>query len=127
MEELGFFPNIEIIGALVRNGCHTINFSYLENILKFMQEHEIKPNEHVLEKIEKFIMEVRENIFNKEHNKDIPKKYQREDLNEEYKKFCAFYEQWLKNTEFEREKHLWSQFRTNIVEKVEQEDVSAIS
>ncbi|GFW39179.1 pentatricopeptide repeat-containing protein 1, mitochondrial [Trichonephila clavipes] len=117
MRKLGYSPNTEIIGALVNNACKCLDFKFIQDTLKLIEELQTDPDERMLKTIEHTLETARNNIIDMEHGKDVPYRYKREGFRKNYKEFCEIYEEWLKNRKLEKPEHVWNQFRTEIFEK----------
>ncbi|XP_054716326.1 pentatricopeptide repeat-containing protein 1, mitochondrial-like [Uloborus diversus] len=123
MEKLELCPNNEIIGALIGNACYSVNFNYLKLVLKFIEEKEIKPNDRIISKIEGVLNTARNNIIKYERGEETLPVYQNKEFAKNYKAFCIFYEEWLKNMDFEIPQHPWSQYSTEIIDKAKKEEL----
>ncbi|XP_015929142.2 pentatricopeptide repeat-containing protein 1, mitochondrial [Parasteatoda tepidariorum] len=118
LKNLGFCPNIEIAGALLANACTSFDLEYLQHILVLMQKQDIKPNERLLRKLDKTLQTAKKNIIDMEHGKKVHQCFKRENFSKLYKEFCEFYDTWLPSMKFENEENVWSQYKTEIVEKI---------
>ncbi|GFT42837.1 pentatricopeptide repeat-containing protein 1, mitochondrial [Nephila pilipes] len=117
MRKLGYSPNIEIIGALVRNACKCLDFKFMQDTLKLIKELQTYPDERMLKTIECTLEAARNNIIDMEQGKDVSYRYRKEGFTKNYKEFCEIYEEWLKNVKLEKQEHVWDQYRTDIFEK----------
>lgn len=121
MKKLGFSQNVEIIGAFLHNASKAMDFQYLQDVLKLMEQQNIKPNEKALRKVEETLELARQNIIDMEHGKEVKPVYKRKGFSQSYKNFCLVYEDWLKRMKVEVEEHPWTQYKTEITEKIQQE------
>ncbi|XP_069701476.1 pentatricopeptide repeat-containing protein 1, mitochondrial [Periplaneta americana] len=120
MKSIGFRMNVEILGAMLRQGCGHFNFEYVLAVMETAIEEEVRPSERFLKLLEKF----RKQCWQKIKNKDtelphIPKEKSRDYFKNGFQKFSVRYNSWLKEVEPEEQSHPWEQFR-----KKSQEDKS---
>lgn len=54
MDNIGYASNHIIIGALIHNACYGRNFKYVEFLLNYMLDYNIKPNKYIRETLENF-------------------------------------------------------------------------
>ncbi|KAG8183529.1 hypothetical protein JTE90_003877 [Oedothorax gibbosus] len=114
MRKLGLCPNTIIVGSLLSGACTALDFDYMENVLELMEEEGIKPNDRMLQRLETTVKTIRKNIYDMEHGRTVPSIYEKEGFAERYKEFCQTYEQWLKNIKYDKEEHVWEQYKTKI-------------
>lgn len=68
MNDKGIRPNIQIIGAMLRQGCALKNFNYIEEMLNVILCEQMKPSERLLDNIKNFENECKEFINSKVKN-----------------------------------------------------------
>ncbi|XP_076282043.1 pentatricopeptide repeat-containing protein 1, mitochondrial [Lasioglossum baleicum] len=80
MNNVGYASNHIIIGALIHNACYGRNFKYVEFLLNYMLDYNMKPNKYIretLENFEKLILKdlKMENRYNRKEIKQLQREY----------------------------------------------------
>lgn len=75
MNEKGIKMNIQILGAMVKQGCCTKNYDYVLDMLDIIKQFKIKPSEELMETLSRFITGL--NFLKKKDNKDLPPNFRK--------------------------------------------------
>jgi pentatricopeptide repeat domain-containing protein 1 len=72
---LTFRLNIQILGAMLRQGCARRNFEYVLEILNIIRDQRLRPSEQLLVNLDKFVKNCRKRIHMPEHTASFKKEY----------------------------------------------------
>ncbi|XP_035784714.1 pentatricopeptide repeat-containing protein 1, mitochondrial-like [Anopheles albimanus] len=91
MQDADVRINIEILGAMLRQGCAKQNFRYITEVLNIVKRERLKPNEHFLRHLESFAKECEKR--DREYDAK-PRKKGREEFKMEYNRYRMQLEAW---------------------------------
>ncbi|XP_058830286.1 pentatricopeptide repeat-containing protein 1, mitochondrial [Topomyia yanbarensis] len=92
MDDADIRINIQILGAMLRQGTATSNFRYVTDILEIVKQQRLKPNDKFLQHLEVFNKKCeKENQFYDRH----PRKAGREEFKLEYNRYKNKLEYWM--------------------------------
>ncbi|XP_035908296.1 pentatricopeptide repeat-containing protein 1, mitochondrial-like [Anopheles stephensi] len=91
MEQAGVRMNIQILGAMLRQGCAKHNFRYVTEVLSIAKRERLKPNEPFLRHLDEFgkVCEKRDREFDAK-----PRKKGRDEFKAEYNRFRMQLDAW---------------------------------
>nr|XP_021181464.2 pentatricopeptide repeat-containing protein 1, mitochondrial [Helicoverpa armigera] len=117
MEEKQLKVNMEVLGALLRQGTANVQFGYVLYIMNVVKKENIKVNSIFLKHLEAFNDKC-QNIIKQSGNSEVFKK--------SYEIFSKYYNSWLKDVNIEealKSEHPWQQFRENFPQTVQRHSV----
>uniref|UniRef100_A0A1Q3F339 Putative pentatricopeptide repeat-containing protein 1 mitochondrial n=1 Tax=Culex tarsalis TaxID=7177 RepID=A0A1Q3F339_CULTA len=92
MEEAGVRVNIQILGAMLRQGTAMKNFRYVTEILQIVKQERFKPNEKFLEHLDAFNRQCEK--MDKKYDKN-PRRVGREEFKLEYNRYKLKLDHWM--------------------------------
>ncbi|XP_058461206.1 pentatricopeptide repeat-containing protein 1, mitochondrial [Malaya genurostris] len=118
MDDAGIRVNIQILGAMLRQGTATQNFRYVTDILEIVKQQRIKPNGKILQHLDDFNRKCEKQ--NKLYDRN-PRKVGRQEFKLEYNRYKVKLEYWmdhmgLKGLKLDEARgivreHPWEQFK----------------
>ena len=118
MHEADVRMNIQILGAMLRQGCAKQNFRYVTEILQIVKRERLKPNEPFLRHLEEFgrVCEKRDREYDAK-----PRKRGRDEFKQEYNRYRMQLDAWREHMGLQGlaldqalgivREHPWEQFK----------------
>ncbi|CAF3360101.1 unnamed protein product [Rotaria socialis] len=98
MTELNLKPNQKVLEAMLRNAFYRTNFPLLSLICESYKTYNLAVNKGFLERIEKFLLDIRSKILAMEHANVDNEQYRL--LSSSYNRFQKFYNRWLSEVSY---------------------------
>uniref|UniRef100_A0A182SG24 PROP1-like PPR domain-containing protein n=1 Tax=Anopheles maculatus TaxID=74869 RepID=A0A182SG24_9DIPT len=118
MEQAGVRMNIQILGAMLRQGCAKHNFRYITEVLNIVKRERLKPNEPFLRHLDEFgkVCEKRDRDYDAK-----PRKKGRDEFKAEYNRYRMQLDAWREHMGLQGlaldqalgivREHPWEQFK----------------
>ncbi|CAF4710669.1 unnamed protein product, partial [Rotaria sp. Silwood2] len=98
MTDLNLKPNQKVLEAMLNNAFHRTNFPLLSFICESYRTYNLAVNKGFLERIEKFLLDIRSKILAMEHANLDTDQYRL--LSSSYDRFQKFYNRWLREVPY---------------------------
>jgi len=110
MRDKGIKMNLPILGGMLKQACYNKQFDYIMDILYIIKKFNIKPNEKIMDTVDRFIIGC--NFIKKRDNKNIPKNFR-----ENVKRFKQNYVTWKEAVGFSNSETLTEEDKKILKEK----------